>query len=178
MKTTITEALAELKTIDKRVEKKVQFVKDNLGRFAMNRDALEKEGGSPEVVRAERQAINDLQERTVAIRRAIAKANESEVILVNGASRSIADWLVWRREVAPKRKAFLDQIRDGIARARSQAKQKDSRVVEAAENANATDVVIHVSEKQLAEEIETMETILGALDGQLSLKNATVTIDV
>lgn len=177
--TTITEALAELKTIAKRIEKKRQFVKGYIGRLAMNRDPLEKEGGAVEAVRAERQAINDLHQRTISIRRAIQHANDGTNIAINGHHRSIADWLVWRREVAPSQKSLLEELRQGINNARNQAKSKDAKVVESAGDATgALDVIVHISERELAEQIEEMETVLGTLDGQLSLKNATITIEV
>lgn len=35
------------------------------------------------------------------------------------------------------------------------------------------DVVVNISEDELAKESEKLEEMLGALDGQLSLKNAT-----
>jgi hypothetical protein len=40
------------------------------------------------------------------------------------------------------------------------------------------DIVVNVSELELANDIENMENVLGYLDGQLSLRNATVLIDV
>lgn len=178
-KTTITEALAELKTIAKRIEKKREFVLGYIGRRALNRDPLEKEGGAVQMLASERQAIHDLQERTVSIRRAVQGANEATKITVEGETRSIADWLVWRREVAPQRKALLEAIRGGINTARNEAKKTDSRMVEReADATDSKDVIIHLSESDLARDIEKMETILGTLDGQLSLKNATVTITI
>ena len=42
----------------------------------------------------------------------------------------------------------------------------------------ANDVVINLDEKALADELEGIETTLGTLDGQLSLKNATTVITV
>lgn len=177
--TTITEALAELKTIAKRIEKKKEFVLTYLARVEAIKDPLEREGGSVQKVAAERQAIRDLQERTIAIRRAIQSANESNAISVNGDSRSIADWLVWRREVAPGQKELLEKIRAGVNHARGQAQKRGTRLVESSADAQAPeDVVINVSESELASQIEKMETVLGTLDGQLSLKNATVTVEV
>ena len=175
---TITEALAEIKTIGKRVQSKQDFVKTYLGRFAMNRDPLEKDGGSVAAVASALQAIRDLMERTVSIRRAIQHANEKNVIVVEGQSRSIADWLVWRREVAPQQKALYQMLQGGIANARNEAKKRDSRIVEGDSGAANLDVIISVSESQLANDIENLETILGTLDGQLSLKNATITIKI
>lgn len=179
MATTITESLAELKTIAKRIEKKREFITANIGRFEMNKDALEKDGGSVSAIQREQQAILDLQERSIAIRRAIQHANTDTQITVEGFTRSIADWLVWRREIAPSQKSFYSQIRNGISNVRNEAKKRDSRVVESSADArDAKDVIIHISEAQLAKDIEQLETILGTLDGQLSLKNATIVIEV
>lgn len=177
--TTITEALAELKTVAKRIEKKREFVVVSLARPEGARDPMEKEGGGEKRVAEERQAIGDLQERTIRIRRAIQQANEQNQISVEGETRSIADWLVWRREVAPERKKLLEAIRSGINYARSEARKRDSKMVGPGESASSfQDIVVNVSESDLAKEIEHMEAVLGTLDGQLSLKNATITIDV
>jgi hypothetical protein len=60
---TITEALADVKTIDKRIEKKKYFVQSYLVRQERLKDPLEKDGGATKVIHQERQAIQDLQER-------------------------------------------------------------------------------------------------------------------
>src|SRR5262245_27349575 len=143
------------------------------------KDPLLSEGGSPEVVRREIQAIRDLRERTVAIRRAIAEANAREVVVIDGAERTIADWLVWRREVAPKLQALYGTIAQGINGVRQEAMRKGSQVVAAnAPEIKPNDVIVNVSEGELARQIEALETTLGVLDGVLSLKNATITIEV
>src|SRR3954451_8770915 len=114
---TITEALAELKTIDKRIEKKREFVLTYLLRQEMFKDPLEKDGGSVSAIKRETQAIHDLEERKIVIRRAIQQANERNSIAVGKQARSIADWLVWRREVAPIQQQFLANIRVKIEQA-------------------------------------------------------------
>ena len=40
------------------------------------------------------------------------------------------------------------------------------------------DVIVNVSEAELAEQAEWYEKVLGELDGQLSLKNATITVEI
>lgn len=175
---TITEALAEMKTIGKRLEKKKKFVVDYLMRPEQVRDPLEANGGTTKVIRAERQSIADLCDRTVAIRRAIQLANEANSITVEGQTRTIADWLVWRREVAPWLQGMLGEIRGHIDRQRATMLRNGLSVVNEVQQAKPGDVVVNVNELDLAKEIETLETILGALDGQLSLKNATVTIQL
>lgn len=180
MALTITEALAEIKTIIKRIEKKRQFVREFLFRQDFLKDPLENQGGSRSALENERQAIADLEARIVGLRRAIQKANESTVVVIGGEARSIADWLVWRREVAPGVQAFLAMLRSGLQQVRTQAVQKGVSVRIAGEAAAASqpnDVVVNIDEKALAAETEELESILGSLDGQLSLKNATTVVD-
>jgi hypothetical protein len=176
--TTITEALAELKTIDKRIAKKREFVLGYLLRQEMFKDPLEKDGGSVSAIKRELQSIHDLEERKIVIRRAVQRANEQNTIAVGRQSRTIADWLVWRREVAPVQQTFLANIRTKIEQARQEAARKGAGLSASAESAKPNDVIVNVNEQELAREIEALEEILGTLDGQLSLRNATLTIDV
>jgi hypothetical protein len=179
MALTITEALAELKTLGKRIEKKREYVASYLARQDGLKDPLEKDGGSAEVIRRERQAIADLETRHVLIRTAIQRVNHATPITVLDTTKTIAEWLTWRKEVASGAQTFVNKLRQMVIQARTQAQQKGWGVVTATESAKQpTDVVVNVDEAALAKEAETLETILGTLDGQLSLKNATVTIDV
>lgn len=179
MALTITEALAELKTLGKRVEKKREYIGSFLARQDGIKDPLEKNGGSAEVIRRERQAIADLEARHVAIRTAIQKMNQATPITVLDTTKTIAEWLTWRKEIASGAQSFINKIRNTVIAARKEASQKGWSVVTATEAARQpTDLVVNVDEADLAKEAETLESILGTLDGQLSLKNATVTIDV
>lgn len=174
---TITEALAEIKTIQKRLEKKRAFIDGFLFRQDGIKDPLEKDGGSFQVVARERQAIADLEARIVAIRRGIQSANETTPVIINGVTRSVAEWLVWRRDVAPGAKQFLEHMRTKLGGLRNQAQKSGSAVVAAGSQAEkATDYIVNINEQELAAEIERLEDTLGQLDGQLSLKNATVPI--
>jgi hypothetical protein len=174
---TITEALAELKVIDKRIQKKREFVGAYMLRLEQLRDPLEKDGGSVSAIQREMQAIGDLEENKVAIRRAIQVANEATTITVGRATRSIADWLVWRRDVAPGQRDFLTALRTNVERNRQEAVKRGQTAVAAGEQAKPNDVVINVNEQQLATRAEELEAALETLDGQLSLKNATVTVE-
>lgn len=178
MKTTITEALADLKTIDKRIQKKREFVLAYLLRQEMQKDPLEKEGGSVNAINAELQSIGDLFERKIVIRAAINKANTDTSIEIQGIKRTINDWLVWRREVAASHGQLLNEINGKIQSTRQDAIRKGLAVVSGQPAANPTDVLVNLNEQELAKEIEQREEILGVLDGQLSLKNATILIEV
>lgn len=174
---TITEALAEIKTVGKRIEKKREFVNTFLCRQDAIRDPLLKDGGSAAALAAERQSIVDLEKRIVDLRRGIQLANEREVVTLNGAARTIADWLVWRREVAPGQKDFLSDMRKKIDGVREQARRQGVQMVQSGGlPVQPTDVIVNIDEKTLATEIEGLEQTLGTLDGALSLKNATVLI--
>src|ERR1035438_7251391 len=65
---TITEALQEIKTIGKRLDKKRAAAAQYLARDARARDPLEKDGGSAKFISEERQAIADLETRVISIR--------------------------------------------------------------------------------------------------------------
>src|SRR5262245_45220365 len=166
---TITEALAEVKTIDKRIEKKREFVLDYLLRQEMFKDPLEKEGGSVSAIKRELQAIRDLEERKILIRRSIQQANERNTVTVGKQTRSIADWLVWKREVAPVQQKYLASIRTKIEQARQEAVRRGAALSPSAEAAKPNDVIVNINEQELARQIEDLEEVLGKLDGQLSL---------
>lgn len=177
---TITEALAEIKTINKRIEKKREFVLHYLYRQEGLKDPLEKDGGSVDVIARERQGIADLEARIVTLRRGIQRANDTTMVTINGMSNTIGDWLTWRRDVAPNMQGFMSMIRQRLAMMRDQAKRGGSAVIQqnvVSPDTKPTDYIVNVDEADLAKEIEALEDTLGQLDGQLSLKNATIMIE-
>ena len=179
MPLTITEALAEIKTIARRIEKKREFILGFLHRQDGLRDPLLKDGGSSEVIKRERQSVADLELRIISLRRGIQRANDQTEVTVSGVTMSIADWLVWRRDISTNRQHFLATARARLANLRETAKRQGSTVVPNAVTSSETkptDYVVNIDEAELAREIETLEQVLGTLDGQLSLKNATVQI--
>jgi hypothetical protein len=173
--TTITEALAEIKTVNKRIATKRQFIQDYLYRLDSLRDPHEKDGGSASLIANEFQAIRDLEERVITLRNAIQTANETNKIAIEGDERSIADWLVWRREVSNGRGQFLNRLRLNLTSARDAV--KSGRVnMGNQQQSQPTDLIVNINEQELSKEHEKLQNILGQLDGQLSLKNATVMI--
>jgi len=177
---TITEALAEIKTIGKRLEKKRASIGQYSGRDARVKDPLEREGGSVDFIKRERQAISDLETRVVVIRTAIQRSNLETKTKIQGVERSVSEWLTWRREVAPGAVQFVASMIAGINQMRSKIQKDGKAMLPAKDEASASpgDVVVHLDEKELHEESERMEQILGELDGRLSLLNATTVIDV
>jgi hypothetical protein len=176
-KLTITEALAELKTIDKRIDNKNTFVKNYLARQDMVKDPLEKDGGSVNAIKAEIQSINDLLTRKIAIRGAIQAANQQTKVAIKGKEMSISDWIVWKREVFPLLKNFYNGLSNGIAGLRRDAMNKGVKITDGQAPAQPTDIVVNVNEQWLKVTIEELSEIEGTLDGLLSLKNATVVVE-
>lgn len=176
-KLTITEALADLKTIDKRLAKKREFILQYVARQDIVKDPLEKDGGSVTAIARERQSMADLEERKLRIRAAIAAKNQEIKLTLSGKVRSISDWLVWRREVAPQKQVFLSGLRSSVQKIRDDVTRKGGQIVESGKGGGAQDITVNVSERELATEIESLEEILGGLDGQLSLKNATTFVE-
>jgi hypothetical protein len=183
-KLTITEALQEIKTIGKRLEKKRQSISPYLVRDSRTRDPLEKDGGSEKFIHSERQAIADLENRVVAIRTAIQRSNLDSSITVGTKGRTVAEWLTWRRELSSGHKAFLSSISAGLTNVRDQVQKKGGKVVAAAVAINEVSgpdappqLIINIDERKLIQDIEEIEETLGTLDGKLSLFNATTVID-
>ena len=177
---TITEALAELKTLKKRIEKKTEYVQSNILRQGCVKDPLESAGGQVEVIQKELQAIADLEARFVAIRIAIARANLENDLEIAGEKRSISAWLAWRREIAAGQLTRLNQVFNIIDRGAVEAKKRGSRTVPLGEEGEAQrdDLVINVDIPEMRAESERLVEVMGALDGKLSLFNATIKLEV
>jgi len=174
-KITVTEARAELKTIGKRVQKKKQVVMAHLVRLDRIIDPLAEEGGSEAAVAEARQGIQDLLGRIVEIRAAIQKSNLYTELTIEGETKTVAEWLTWRKEAAPLAKNLLDDIAVGIDSGDRQLRTVHDQNPD---QENQPALVVNVSRKELAEQREKMETILGTLDGKLSLLNATTHIEL
>lgn len=177
---TITEALAELKTLDKRIAKKREFIGQYVIRQEQFKDPLLAQGGSPAAIVAERQSLADLESNAIAIRAAIQHTNSVTQVTVGSTTRSITQWLIWRRDVAPGQQQFLSTLRQTIQKYRNEAQRIGASVHTAAatDAAQPKDIIVNLDERALADEAEALENTLGTLDGLLSLKNATVTIEV
>jgi hypothetical protein len=182
-KLTITEALQEIKTTLGRLEKKRQGIIPYLARDHRARDPFENSGGSPEHIRKERQSIADLEQRIIKIRSAIQLANLQSSLAIEEATRTVAEWLTWRREISQHQVSFNGHLLDGIRSVRTEMQRKGGKItaIASAEVNLSSDAipeaVICIDEKQLIEEQDRLQKILGSLDGKLSLFNATTIIE-
>jgi hypothetical protein len=173
---TITEALAEIATIDKRLPKKASDLIPYVARVEQVKDPMEKSGGSAKYLREQRQSFSDLLARKVALRAAIAKSNAETEITIAGKSMSVADWLVWKREchvsLQNMRRGLLSQAQG----ARAAAQKQGVMLVKVGEG-QPDDIVVNLDEGELLQEIDEAEEQFGLLDGLLSLKNATTFVE-
>lgn len=178
-KMTITEGLAELKLIDSKVKKKQDAVLGNLVRFEHIPDPFEKEGGSRSYVAKEIQSVGDLLKRHTKIRTAIAKANIESQVTINNETKSIYEWLAWKREISERETSFY---RDIYAKTKSAVDQLAARPQffndqQTGQPAFAKQIVNIDYGTSLGKSEELSDTA-AKLDGILSLKNATLTIEV
>lgn len=175
---TITEALAEINLIKKKVEGKTEFVRGLLYRGSHQVDAFEKEGGASLVLKREEQAIDDLRQRLVSIRSAISKANIENKIVVNNDERTIFDWLTWKREVFNDERARL-QVQINELLTLNQKEQSRPEVWK--DEKGETQIVRYIRHQSLGDvqkKLEEMTEKYNKLDGQLSLKNATIKVSI
>lgn len=176
-KITITEALAEIPLALKKINKKSEFIQSYLLRQASQRDPHEAQGGSFQLVANEIAAIDGLFEYIIKLRTAISSANDKNSITIGNKTRTISEWLVWRRDVAPIKVSLLKSRLDQISATRNQA-LRSGRSLVTSDPGVTNDIIVNVNEAELYAMAEELETQLGLLDGQLSLKNATIEIEL
>jgi hypothetical protein len=177
-KMTITEALAETKTIKARIDKKHESIYPYLTRDGQVVDPHAADGGSAEFIRRERQAVADLMVRLIAIRTKIQASNLITMITIEGVTRSVSEWLTWRKEIAGVHGSFIRAMFNRVNHERQRAQTAGRTMVKADENPSTKNIITNVNDAEITRELETHEKILGTLDGKLSLVNATTTIEV
>jgi len=176
----ITEAMSEIKLFIKKITSQRDFILRNLTREEWRKDPFEKDRTTQDAqVKAAIQSISDLEKNIVAYRYAIAKANMKEHISLEGMDMTVAEWLIWRREVLPLRKQLLGNLANQMANiGKEQQITQRSYASKDAEKLQPTNYLVNVSDKWLREETEKLETIEQRLDGQLSMINANVDVEL
>lgn len=177
-KLTITEALSEINLIKKKTEKKETNVLSNLYRAKHIKDQLEKEGGSKTFVYSEIQAIKDLMKRYIKIKGAIAKANIENQITVNDKTMSIHDWLNWKRDCSKGEIEFNTKIHNQVKN-HFDAIQRQPQVFKDDEGkTHLVEFESNVEYGDFLKSAENLQETFDKLDGQLSLKNATIVVEL
>jgi hypothetical protein len=170
---TISQAMATLKLLDKRIEGEIR----DLDAYAVRRDSaadplVRKGSNSAIYVAARQQAIADMSAQKIAIKEAIALANQATSLTVAVETRTVSQWIVWKRIVAPGMQTMYAGLLTKINRERAALDRENMAV--AADS--RVQLVVNLDEQKLREDAKHLEDILGELDGQLSIINATTMI--
>lgn len=173
---TITEALAEVKLTEKKIEKKKANIAANLTRFEHTPDPYSKDGGSQKVMGQELQAIQDLEIRLINIRGAIAEANIKTKLTIGETTRSLYDWITWKREIAEKRIKTFNEFGSAIKRAIDKEAASPTALKNAEGAYTFAKLVPNLDYSMLQSKFEKEGELQAVLDGKLSLKNATTTV--
>src|SRR5258706_707033 len=178
---TITEALAEQQTIIKRLAQKEEFQHAHAVRLKQMVDPLAAAGGSKAALEKDVQAYRDLAARYVLLRHKMLQANLTNNITLRGETKPIYDWLVWRRDLAPKMQVFYQRLVLHLQQMRAPRRQGQAivggNIAVNMADVKQDDLEVNLNESKLYEDKENLEAMLGELDGLLSLKNATITIE-
>ena len=102
MRLTITEALAEIETIGKRITARRELC------------AAYSEGGFDERIPPEVQSILELERRHIELRLAILRAYDQTRMALDAGGytieRTVAEWMIWRDEIVPAAQAHNTDI--------------------------------------------------------------------
>lgn len=175
-KVTILEALAEKKLIVKKIESQNKFIVEHICRSKNLIDPLEAQGGSPLAVEQALQSIVDLSDNLVKITNAINLANQANSLTIEGQTATIAEWLIWKRDVADTYQTILSGMALTISQKRRQ--NADPRALQAGQAFAGESTIVHVNEVKLQQDIERIHTVRERLDGQLSLADATIMVEI
>lgn len=207
-KMTIHKALCELKTIEDRIEKKI----DQFSFVFTNKHSNQKISGVPlETYKAEiasaYQSVRDLISRAEAIKRAVTMSNATTVITVAGVQYTVAEAIYMKNGGIPMEKKLLDKLSFDSRRARMDADRANGDALERkadeyiksmydsvssadmGEDArrsreeyvanNSLDVVDPInSAKVMAEIEERISTFIVDVDSALSVSNAITEIEI
>lgn len=176
----ISEALAEIKLIEKKISKKRENIACHCIKMDHMPDPFEKErGGSQGFLKSEMQSCEDLLERHIKIRNLISKANLENEVTVEGVTKNITSWLIFKREILSAQLSHLQSLKSTIERKLADAAARPQLYKKADETeAYLIKVSSNIDLNSLQKKIEDIITIQERLDGVLSMKNAQIQIDL
>lgn len=177
-KMTITEALSEVNLVKKKLEHKKKTVGAMVLKPEHVKDPYEAQGGTPKYLNAEFQAIEDLQTRLIKLRGAISQANIDNNITLGEQTMSIHDWLTWKREISKDETSFINQIVSGVNDHMKKAATQPSVYDDAEGKKKLVVWIPQIDLPSFVKKQERLSDLFENLDGQLSLKNATITIAI
>lgn len=179
----ITEGLQEIKINKALISKKRNTIHTYATRLSTTPDPLEKEGGTAKFLNSELHAIKDLEHNIVKIRLAITRKNLETNLSVKDVTKSISEWIVWRRDISEMQESSAQILISRVQQARA-AHERDTKQLQKQVDMNPNVVIkestilVLFDEQKLLKETEKTSEILGLLDGQLSVLNATTSIEI
>jgi len=177
-KMTITEALSELNLIKKKIKAKQEKIRSALVHISHMPDAFASEGGSAKMINHESQSISDLSVRYTKIKAAITEANIKNMVQIANINMSIHDWLTWKREFATTNIEFLKVCCNTVKAHMDQYGKSPQVYKDANDQTQLVKYSYNIDYSQWIKNLENVSDIHEKLDGQLSLHNATVIIEI
>lgn len=177
-KITITEALSEINLIKKKIESKRKIVLGLLVSPEHMKDPYESVGGSEVFIKCEVQSIADLERRQINIRSAIAKANLDHEITVGEQTKSIHDWLTWKREIAQQAISFLNSIATSVKNELDQLTKLPKVYKNDKDETHLLRLKSNIDLPEINKSQERLNEMFETLDGKLSLRNATIIVNI
>ena len=177
-KMTITEALSEINLIKKKLEHKKTAMQTLLIKADHVKDIYESEGGVTKHLQKEFQALSDLRRRFVSLRAAISEANLNHEITVGEKTLSIHDWLTWKREIAKEEQNHANYIVTTVNNYMTQSSKNPQCYDDAEGKKHLVTFTPTVDLAEWVKKQERLNDLLENLDGQLSLKNATILVSI
>lgn len=179
MQLTITEALSEINLINKKITNAKENVYMHSTRVEHMKDPFEKEGGSQAFVQSQMQSIEDLKKRLIKIRSSILKANLENELEIDGTKMTISEWLTWKKEVAKDSTEFYSKaFRDCKHKLDRQENAPQVFKDELTNEVKCIKVIPNVDYAKCLEMTSKLDEVYQKLDGKLSLKNATIIVEV
>lgn len=177
-KLTITEALSEINLIKKKIAKKKETILATLVIASHLPDPHEKHGGSESFVKQEMQSIQDLSDRLIRIRSAIAEANVKNEIQISDAKSSIYDWLTFKREIADDMINFTQSVVKQVETHNTRVSNQPQVYKTDDGKTQLVEYKVNIDQTEWIKKNENYVEKKEKLDGQLSLKNATIVIEI
>lgn len=176
-KLTITEALSELNLIKKKVDNKRKVVAGSLIKAKHEKDAFENVGGIKQYITSELQSIDDLESRYLRIKGSIAKANIENSISINGFTKTIHDWLNWKRDLSDTQKKFVFNLYSFPKGELDKLSKQPQIYLDDNKEKHLVEFEATIDYPSFLKKSEELNDTFDRLDGQLSLKNATIVVD-
>ena len=179
---TITEGLAEIKLTHKKLVSVTANVQQYVVYPASQLDPLAKSGGSSKYIQEQLDSLAGLTDYLVKLREAIAASNMVTHFTIKGVTKTVQQWLEWKREAGPKKLDALHAILSKIQESRDEMSRRQAmsglRSVSQTAAALPEGLTVNLDESALLKDIQELEELLAVIDGQLNQINSMTRINL